>query len=275
MEISAETQKATILAAYAKINLSLAVTGKAPNGYHTIDTVILPITLSDTVCVALADTVTVCYTDGRVYPDDVAYKTAKAICKRFGLSGISVRIDKRIPEGAGLGGSSADAAAVVRAIAALTGVQPDDRTLAAIGSDLPAMVRAKPVWVQGVGDRLWLVEPIDAPVAVAFRGKVDTGAAYALYDRIGGETGEIDAVLRGEQACFNALERAAVALNPSVGLIRQRMVEAGFARVVMTGSGSAVVAIGTKGEDFEGNCIRFRRLSPDIPLTVCRTLVRE
>ena len=111
MEISAETQKATVLAANAKINLSLAVTGKAPNGYHTIDTVILPITLSDTVCVALADTVTVCYTDGRVYPDDVAYKTAKAICKRFGLSGVSVRIDKRIPEGAGLGGSSADAAA--------------------------------------------------------------------------------------------------------------------------------------------------------------------
>lgn len=136
------------LKSFAKINLSLDVTGRRPDGMHTVDMVMQQISLCDEVSVAVENTPS----SGdpasiRISSDDpalpggsgnLAYRAAELMAGKFGLKGsaFDIRITKRIPMAAGLAGGSADAAAVLHAINALCGLDLGLGELAGIGAEL-------------------------------------------------------------------------------------------------------------------------------------------
>ena len=133
--------------AYAKVNFTLEVFGKRADGYHALRSVVMPISFSDTLDIEVAD-------DGEItsdtgYDDDLCVKAARilrssSLIPRPSSLGAAIRVAKRIPAGGGLGGGSADAAAVLRALNELWEVGLSREELAEVGaqvgSDVPALV---------------------------------------------------------------------------------------------------------------------------------------
>ena len=142
------------VSANAKVNFTLEVFGKRADGYHALRSVVMPISLSDTLDIEVTD-------DGEItsdtgYDDDLCVKAARVLrnvrmfeCSNVRTPGARIRVAKRIPAGGGLGGGSADAAAVLRALNELWKVGLSREELAEVGaqvgSDVPALVFNVPV----------------------------------------------------------------------------------------------------------------------------------
>ena len=154
------------LAAHAKVNLTLEVLGTRPDGYHELRSVVAEIPLHDDVELldAPAGEVTVeMECDGVEMPcvppeTNLAVRATRALREACGVArGVHIRIVKRIPVGAGLGGGSADAAAVLNGLNELWGLQLPKERLCAIGaevgSDVPALVLGGMVLMEGRGER--------------------------------------------------------------------------------------------------------------------------
>ena len=155
------------LAAHAKINLTLEVLGTRPDGYHDLRSVVTTIPLHDDVELldAPAGEVTVeMEGDGMEVPRvpceaNLAVRAARALQEACGVArGVHIRIVKRIPVGAGLGGGSADAAAVLNGLNEMWGLGLPKERLCAIGaevgSDVPALVLGGTVLMEGRGERV-------------------------------------------------------------------------------------------------------------------------
>jgi 4-diphosphocytidyl-2-C-methyl-D-erythritol kinase len=182
-----------LIPAYAKVNLCLAVRGRRGDGYHEIDSVAVAVDWHDLVGIdarpAAATAVRLRVSDdGRAAAphgeDNLAARAAAALAELAGPIDVEVWLDKRIPSLAGLGGGSADAAAVLRGCHGWTGL--DRRTLlavaASLGSDVPV---ALAVGAQRMGGRGELVTPVEAPplhLAIAVAGASDTTATYAATE---------------------------------------------------------------------------------------------
>ncbi|HPD02023.1 MAG TPA: hypothetical protein P5161_01635 [Eubacteriales bacterium] len=243
------------LKTFAKINLTLSVFEKCGN-LHKIDGVMSSVDLYDTVRVILRgdDKVTVsCSVE--LSGENTAKRAAEAVKSRFGTGGVDIIIKKSIPVGAGLGGSSADAAAVFRAMESLFRVKTEPAMQAAIGSDVPFMYRGGVARVGGTGE---VISPLPykkfecllaVPPVMALAGGV-----YSKYDELGGENADTDAFIenwRSEGAAAavklgkNALERAALAddrLRAYFDKINQKIKDLGVdADVRLTGSGSGIL----------------------------------
>ena len=155
--------------AWAKLNLSLDVLGARPDGFHDLRMVMQSVDLHDDVTVTLDDTGTCRAETNRSYlpcgADNVAVRAAQVFLARAGLTcGVHIRLHKRIPVCAGLGGGSSDAAAVLRALERLTGAGFTRTQLeemgAEIGSDVPYCVAGGTVLAEGRGERLTPVTPM-------------------------------------------------------------------------------------------------------------------
>lgn len=247
----------------AKLNLCLAIRGTEGNR-HLIDSLFVPVGIKDAVSGEKAEKVEVAYTDGRVYERDTAYLAARAVIERYAMGGARFLIEKGIPEGAGLGGSSADAGAVARILCGLYGREDVDvGLLAAIGSDVPYFYRGGAARVRGTGN---ICEEAEVPrlykVVVVPDGKVNTGECYGLYDKIGGEDGDVEEFIgelkRGRlPKPFNALRRAAETLNPGIADAVRILESVGFT-AGMTGSGSAAFGMENDREAYK---YKLRKLS--------------
>ena len=159
----------------AKVNLSLAVVGRRPDGFHALVSVVAPLSLADTLAWEPADRETLACDDPTVPSDGAnlvlkaaaAYRAARpsAPVGRFTLA-------KRIPHGAGLGGGSSDAAAALRLLDRASGspLGPDRlREVAAeVGSDCPLFIEPRPCVLRGRGER---VEPLGAALARRWSGR--------------------------------------------------------------------------------------------------------
>ena len=252
--------------AHAKLNVFLRVLRRRADGYHEIESLVLPISLSDRVTVSTADSLYVEVTGADRLAGEVpagglnlALVAALAIadvCECAG--GARIRIYKRIPVAAGLGGGSTDAAAVISALNELWGCALDGAALAdigkRIGSDVPAMLAGEPVVIRGRGERT-------TPATVArfwwtlvhFDFGVRSPDAYRWWDEDGGRTEPHPAALLSAAAAgdvealgpllFNDLEPSVFARHPEVGYAKERLLEAGALGAVMSGSGSSVAAL--------------------------------
>jgi 4-diphosphocytidyl-2-C-methyl-D-erythritol kinase len=255
-------------AAHAKLNVFLRVLGTRDDGYHDLESLVLPLDLADTVSVAPADRLTVDVRSDREGLADavraggmnlglVAALALAEICDAPGR-GAAIEIVKRIPVAAGLGGGSADAAAVLLALDELWGCGLDREDLLVIGervgSDVPAMLADEPVLMRGRGERLapvhvltthWAVHPFDFPTR--------SPDAYRWWDEDGAATGPdpgalIAAAESGNvellgHALFNDLEAPVAARHPETAEVRDAFLEAGALGAVMSGSGPTVVAL--------------------------------
>jgi 4-diphosphocytidyl-2-C-methyl-D-erythritol kinase len=252
--------------AHAKLNAFLRVLGRREDGYHDIETAILPLELHDDVTVEEADALEVIVTGegaGALEAaggDSLTGRAAHAWATTAGVGAPRARItiEKRIPVAAGLGGGSADAAATLVALDELFGTElPAEALLGAaatVGSDVPALVAGGPMFAEGRGERVvplhaltthWVVKPFGFAVRAA--------AAYAWWDdaspRTGPDPGALVAAIEvGDDALFGSamfddLEPAVAARHPDVARAVAAFGDAGALGAIMSGSGPTVVAL--------------------------------
>ena len=258
---------ALTLAAPAKINLTLDVLGRRADGYHDLRTVMQTVDLSDTVTLEkTGEGIALSLSDPALPTDrrNTAYAAAEgffaALTAHGGTSfGVRIFVQKTVPQQAGMGGGSADAAAVLRGLNTLAGnpFSPDDLCAlgAEIGADVPFCVRGGAALATGIGERLSPVPGLPENVFIVVCKPpvgVSTGAAYNAVDAHlsavipSDEAGLLAALKAGNPAgvgarLHNAFEQA-LAL-PEVTEILTRM--QGFSPLGcrMTGSGSATFAL--------------------------------
>ena len=241
--------------ALAKLNLTLGVLYKREDGYHALDSVMQTVSLFDRVFVEKSRTVEVHVTGMTLPLENTMYKAATLYKAATGC-GAKIRCEKRIPAEAGLGGGSADAAAVLRGLQRLHRMA-DDRTLKAIalqvGADVPFCYHGGTCRCEGVGEiltpfalgkRLWFViaKPDEGVSTRELfsrlplpRPRVQTLSAVSALAK-----GDLHALAAHMQ---NVLEPAAIELVPKIGDLKQKLLDAGAIAAQMTGSGSAVFGL--------------------------------
>lgn len=243
------------LKAFAKLNLSLDIRGKRSDGYHELDTLMQSIDLFDIVCIQKAKTLRVRFDPEGI---DAHRNTASAAAETFfsytGLAGgAEIRIEKNIPIMAGLGGASADAAAVLVGLNRLYKASLDDDTLCMlgkrVGADVPFALLGGTARAQGIGETLTRLYPPKRfhYVLIKPHAGVSTAEAFKRYrasEHVSIDTAEY-ALLKGDLDLFlrcagNALGLAALALAPGIMEAAQALRDAGAAKALMTGSGSTM-----------------------------------
>ncbi len=176
--------------ANAKINLTLAVTGKRENGYHDIDTVMQSVTLSDRLIITKSGRIKVeCRGLKLEENENIAYKAAKVFFEETGINGgAKIRIYKKIPAASGMGGGSADAAAVITALNILydAGLTEEKRKeiAAKLGADVPFFIEGGTQRAQGTGELLSPLDNFEKGWFVLAKGesKPSTAQMYAVLD---------------------------------------------------------------------------------------------
>ncbi len=257
------------LRAFAKANLSLNITGVNDiSGLHELDSVMMTLDVCDTVTLFERDDerIVVKFTNADVGENNTAYNAARIVHDIIGGCGYDITVEKGIPIGAGLGGSSADGAAVLRALDVLyklptRGVDMR-KTALSVGSDVPFMLTGGLARVRGTGDDLFFIEnKLELFIVGLMSGSVSTAAAYKTFDELYREKmycptdtdGLCDKLLAGDRTALshmgNALYAPAVKLLPSVGSDVETLTKLGAA-VNMTGSGGMVLGYFTDLDKF-------------------------
>ena len=271
-----------VVRAPAKLNLSLGVLARRPDGYHEIESLMVPVSLHDTLRVrpgaapgvrlAVRFGGRLACPRGRVLAGDVptdgrnlVVRALELLAAEAGLCrdgdqppGLEIDLVKRIPAGSGLGGGSSDAAAALSAAARAWGLDWPGERLAAlgarIGSDVPMFFAGSAVISRGRGERIEPVSGIPALAAVIARPAVglSTPAVYAACTpdpTARGRSARLAAALAAGRIreslalMHNSLERPACDLCPDVVRLLADFVRHGAIRPLLTGSGSAVFAL--------------------------------
>jgi 4-diphosphocytidyl-2-C-methyl-D-erythritol kinase len=256
------TEKEVVVSASAKVNLALRVVALRPDRYHEIESLVVPISLTDSVTLR-ADSNIAFSMRGVGPPIAASRNLAKRAAEEWwqnvgGSRCAAIDVEKRIPVAAGLGGGSADAAAVLRGMNQLWGNRLSDERLAELGtelgSDVPALLRGGPVVVLGRGER---VESVSVPtlwlVIVPLGFGVSSSEAYRWWDEDGAGSGPpidlaVKAAARGDldelaAAMRNDLEPPVVSRHPELARAREQLADAGSVAAVMSGSGPTVVGL--------------------------------
>ena len=175
------------ITAQAKINLALAIKGRRTDGFHDIESIIQEVEFGDDLFLEQARDLTFESDSAQLQaePDNLCLKAATLMSRRFRIPGLHIRLIKRIPIGAGLGGGSSDAAAVLKGINILYNLdvsESDLRLLAAkIGSDIPFFINGGSACVQGRGEKVTPVKMDTAYTVLLLHPElyINTGWAYA------------------------------------------------------------------------------------------------
>lgn len=249
--------------AYAKINWSLDTVGTRPDGYHLLDMVMQSVSLHDTLTIEPADTLSLC-ADGAVRVpengDNLVLRAAEALRQAAAIeAGAAIRLRKRIPSGAGLGGGSSDAAAALKALNELWRIGFSAEKLSeiglAVGADVSYCLQGGLCRVQGIGE---VITPL--PISKSYhlvilqpcRGlstrQVFTALGEAQALRRPDTAGVISALQSGCLSMLpavmgNTLQEVSVPLRPAIRQAITALREHGARAAQMTGSGSAVFGV--------------------------------
>ena len=269
------------LLAPAKVNLGLRVVGRRPDGYHLLESVFAPIDLADQLEIevdfAAEPGVALEFDSGGLsgeVPADHRNLAVRAAAAYLELADVAarvrIRLRKRIPVAAGLGGGSSDAGAVLAGLARmLPGRVPAEALAAAalrLGADVPFFLDPRPARVSGIGER---VEPLAAWPRLALAlvnpgNSLATSQVYGIWDQLAATltplsprstmppvsslesawpTDEAARVRRLEDLLVNDLEAAALRLCPSIADLKRRLLEVGALATAMSGSGATVFGV--------------------------------
>lgn len=264
----------------AKLNLSLAVGGRRSDGYHDLHSVVVQLALSDVLTFARAagptDSLRVSGHDPGAAADNLVVRALAALRRAVGSVAappLAVRLDKRIPVAAGLGGGSSDAAAAIDGALAAWGVELDQRrrreVAASLGADVPLFLSGPVALIEGRGERvtelrgvvgppdigvLLVVPAVAVPTSAVFAAfasgarPADAGASRAASAHL---AAELAAGLTGRQlldragilAAANDLAGATVAVLPALGPYRRALRRATHVTVGQSGSGPTLWAL--------------------------------
>ena len=263
MLVSGLTEEIMILEAYAKINWSLDITGVREDGYHLMDMIMQPVSLSDEITLLPSDSVTIT-TGGRPLSradeTNLAYRAAVALKNETGSSeGVRIHVQKHIPIGAGMGGGSTDAAAVLIGLNRMwqTALPTADleRIGLSLGADVPFFVRGGLTRTRGIGEELeshdclynyWLIVIQPCP-------GLSTAQVFSLWHQnvsvphpdtdkalFALESGNLTELC---QHLGNVLQPVSESLRPEIAQACNALTAYGAAFAGMTGSGSAVFGV--------------------------------
>lgn len=179
--------------AYGKINLSLDVTGVLDNGYHSVAMVMQSVKLCDNVFIEKNDTSKISVTtDNPKIPDgadNLAYKAAKMMVDECKIPhGFSIKIEKNIPIAGGMAGGSTDAAAVIRGINELCGLNKTTEELmdlgVMLGADIPFCIQKKPAFAEGIGEKLTSITGLSQDTYILLVNPNILISTKEIYNRI-------------------------------------------------------------------------------------------
>ncbi|MCD8203899.1 MAG: 4-(cytidine 5'-diphospho)-2-C-methyl-D-erythritol kinase [Coprobacillus sp.] len=258
--------KTQLVRSYAKINIALNVLDKLDTGYHTLDMVMLPLEIHDSLYVQKLKNAR----DNYITVDDFSVGPVKYNLATFAIDALAAKykfpdkfrifVHKVIPMEAGLGGGSSNAAATLTGVNEYLKLGLNDNELikigAKLGSDIPFFIKGVPARVSGTGEK---VEPITVkndyycilvkpPVGLSSKEVYDRCDLFAL------ETCDIDAVIKALEegddellasSINNSLQPVSIALCPEIQIIIDLLHEKGLKIVQLSGSGSCVFGLST------------------------------
>ena len=267
--------------AWAKVNLTLDVLGKRPDGYHDLKSVMQTVSVSDDIEIDVGTGKPWCLKcDAPGIPCDernLAWKAAKLYCDTLGKdpNGLEIRIVKRIPSQAGMGGGSSDAAAVLRA---LNNYYGNPLTLMALadlgaqeGSDVPFCVVGGTVMCEGRGEKLRVLPNMPACIFVACKPEfsISTPVLYRKLDEAAIDVHPDNDAM--EQALeegnlskiadliYNVFDPVVSAEYPVVDAVKEVFTRHGAVGGQMTGSGSVTFAIAPDMVTAENICAELKK----------------
>lgn len=245
--------------ANAKINLGLYVTEKRADGFHNIESIFLPISISDAIEIIPSQSAGI---DFQTVGIDIASSPSENLCvkaydllqKDFDLPGIKVCLLKNIPIGAGLGGGSSDGVQMIKMLNEHFVLQlPHDKLLAyaeQLGSDCPFFVRNQPAFVTGRGE---IMEPCDVNlkdvhvVLIYPEINISTSKAFSIISATPADfnlrkTNDLDRK-NWQKNIRNDFEAPMIATHPVIGEIKNKLINEGAFYASMSGSGSSVFGL--------------------------------
>ena len=254
--------RAITVKAHAKVNLTLDVLGKRPDGFHEVAMLMQAVELHDTLHISPIESGIELTCDRAGLPCDktnLAFRAAELMCGEYGKSGVRIHLEKRIPIAAGLAGGSTDAAAVIKGLNALWELAlPAERLeemAACLGSDVPFCLWGGLAKAVGRGE---ILQPLPdsqnwGVVLVKPEFEVSTAWVYGNFsgDRVKrrpDETRILEALsnknLAGVSAeLVNVLETVTIAKYPELETLKEKLLKAGAAGVLMSGSGPTVFGV--------------------------------
>ena len=259
--------KSVKLSAYAKINLFLDITGRRENGYHEIDGVMQTVDLCDDIVLAVGEGEGIAVSCDSSYApagkENIVYRAAeKYLLANDIKADVKIELTKNIPSPAGMGGGSADAAAVLRGLneifRKMTNEELEEMALS-IGSDVPFCIKGGTQRVCGIGEKLYKLDDLAGVCFVVGCGKdeMPTPTAYRALD---GMYGNFEGENRGgtrdffefesalSDGCFadktyNIFECVTLEECPSTSRIKEILLENGARGALMSGSGPSAFGI--------------------------------
>ena len=255
-------KKTILINCNAKLNLSLDVTGKRPDGYHTLESIFQSVSVYDSIKISAqeGDSLTFSCNLDNIPTDEknLAVKGALAFLQYSGKKAeISIDLQKRIPSGAGMGGGSADAAGVIHALNLLLETNYPNETLRQIGlqvgADVPFILMGGTAYVKGIGEVIQPLKALPEIPVVIVKGteSISTPMAYRAIDALESpQHPDTKAILKAIETqdiqslcenCGNLFEQAIS--SDDVTRAKKRLKECGASCAVMTGSGSAVFGL--------------------------------
>ena len=245
---------------FSKVNIGLKILSQRNDGYHNIYTVFQELDFGDSITIKKADSGCTISSNMDLVPTGKSNSCHKAYTalkiKHSGLGGVSIHIAKRIPVGTGLGGGSANGAAILKGLNKLYNLELSDDVLEKIGSevgaDVPFFIRGQTQLGEEIGDKLTsLSHPVAGTYLLVIPDlSISTAWAYAEIKnklKSGNILPNFTGFFSGDNSSLkifeNDFERIVIPAYPEIGAIKQKLLELGARFASLSGSGSTVYGI--------------------------------
>jgi 4-diphosphocytidyl-2-C-methyl-D-erythritol kinase len=239
------------ITAHAKVNFFLEITGKRPDGYHTLSTVFQTVSLGDVLTFSPASSLTLSCSDPRLPVDKTNLVVRGALRLQEALQetrGAQIHLEKIVPMGAGLGGGSADAAATLQGLLKLWDKNIEEQELQKIavglGADVPFFLKGGLCSATGIGEILQPMKPLpETWMVIVWPGfGISTKEAYAKVS-LPLPVPQIHRHPDPRMCLYNRFESLVFPERPALPKLKQDFLDAGAQAALMSGSGSAVFGL--------------------------------
>lgn len=279
----------------AKINLTLDVTGKLENGYHTLSMIMQSIDVCDELSFEKTADETILFSMNKDLPDKIpaeknlVYKAAKLMKDTFKIDGgFKIHLTKNIPAAAGLAGGSSDCAATLIGINELCGLGLDIEKLCEIGvklgADVPFCIRKGTMLAEGIGEILTPLAPLTGIPVLLIKPNISISTPY-VYKHL--KLNELDyhpdnkAVIsyikdnnikKIAASLSNVLETVTIPENPIIAELKRYLTENGAIGSLMSGSGPTTFGIFKNMETAKKAYEKAKADYPDFDVVLCQTM---
>ena len=249
--------------AYAKVNLGLDVVRRLPNGYHQVKMIMQTVGIYDELILEkAAEGITITTDSGELPTDEnnLIYKAAKLMREKYGIdAGMRIHLRKNIPIAAGMAGGSTDAAATMKGINTLFGLEVKSGELmeeaVSIGADVPYCIMGGTALAEGIGEKLTALPSVPHMFLLVAKPDINVSTKY-VYEHLDAAgiahhpdiDGMVEAI-RENSLCGilermdNVLETVTIPAHPVIDTIKKRMKELGAEESLMSGSGPTVFGV--------------------------------